>query len=74
MTKVAASKIQEVRREMGLSGYELAKRIGVHPSNISKIEHRREVPGERAKAALLQELNLSEHEAFDAESGLASKV
>ena len=72
--KKVASKIQAARREKGLTGYELAKRTGLHPSNISKIEHRREVPGERAKAALLKELGLLEQDAFDKTNGLARKA
>ena len=73
-TKKAVSRLQAARREKGLTGYELAKRTGLHPSNISKIEHRREVPGERAKAALLKELGLHEQDAFDKTNGLARKA
>jgi len=73
-TRKSVSRLQAARREKGLTGYELAKRTGLHPSNVSKIEHRREVPGERAKSALLKELGLQEQDAFDKTNGLARKA
>ena len=67
------SRLQEARRRNALKAFELAAAVGIHPTMLSNIEHRRYVarPDTRSKLAVL--LEERENRLFES-SGLARGV
>ena len=58
------NKVREVREEKGISQVELARRIHIHPSNLSSIENERVTPWPKAKRSLARVLKTTIAELF----------
>ena len=58
------NKVKGVREERGLTQVELARRIHIHPSNLSSIENGRVTPWPKAKRSLARVLKTPIAELF----------
>ena len=58
------NKVREVREGMGISQVELARRIHIHPSNLSCIENGRVVAWPKARRSLARVLKTTIAELF----------
>lgn len=68
------TKIKALRKERGVSAFQLSRDTGVHPSAWSRIENRKMVPNNRDRALILAAFGVDGNELFDGDTGLAAKV